>query len=489
MIHLLQLLWIPLLETLLMVAVSTVLSAVGGAVVGVLLVTAAPDGVRPAPIVHRLLGFTVNIGRSLPFIILMVAITPLTRLLVGTAIGVTAAIVPLTIGMIPFVGRLVESALKEVPRGVIEAAKTMGATPWQIVRKVYLPEALPSLIRALTVVSVTLVDYSAMAGALGGGGLGDLAIRNGYQGFHPDVMVATVLIIIVLVQGLQRLGDAAARRSERGHIAVRRPRRLLLWSTAVAVLALAGGFAISYALHRAKPLRVGASAIPHGEILEFLRPELKRQGVDLKIVYMEDGPQMNSALVSGDLDANYFQHKPYLDRYNLDHNTHIVSLVNVHIEPIGLYPGRIHSMAALPDRGEIGIPNDTVNLGRALELLQSAGLIKLRPPTRASFTQQDIIENPRHLRIHELDGAELPRALFDLDAAVINTNYALLAKLNPVRDAPYLESSYSPYANLLAAMPEKANDPRLLKLVSALHSPQTRKFIIEKYKGAILPAF
>jgi D-methionine transport system substrate-binding protein len=234
---------------------------------------------------------------------------------------------------------------------------------------------------------------------------------------------------------------------------------------------------------------VGASAVPHGEILEFIKPELKRQGVDLKIVYMEDGPQMNSALVAGDLDANFFQHRPYLDRFNLDHNTQIVSLAKVHIEPIGLYPGRARSLAALPERGEIGIPNDTTNLGRALDLLQAAGLIKLRQPAPANANQQDIVENPRHLRIHELAGAELPRALPDLDAAVINTNYALLAGLNPIRDALYLESSNSPYANLLAAMPEKFRDPSLAKMVTALHSPQTRQFIQEKYKGAILPAF
>jgi YaeC family lipoprotein len=489
MIELAKLLWIPLLQTLLMVALSTVLSALGGAIVGVLLVISAPGGVRQTPRFYSVLSFLVNIGRSLPFIILMVAITPLTRLLVGSAIGVTAAIVPLTLGMIPFVARLVESALKEVPRGVIEAAITLGATPTQIVRKVYLPEALPSLIRSLTVVSVTLVDYSAMAGAIGGGGLGDLAIRSGYQGFRLDVMISTVLIIILLVQVLQRLGDAAARRAERGYTVVRRPRRLLRWSAAIAVVAIAGGLAAQFLLHRQKPLRVGASAIPHGEILEFLRPELKRQGINLEIIYMNDGPQMNQALASGDLDANYFQHKPYLDQFNHDHNLHLVPVVNVHIEPIGLYPSRVRSLAALPQRAEIGIPNDTVNLSRSLELLQAAGLIKLRARSSANATQQDISENPRHLRIHELEGAELPRALRDLDAAVINTNYALTIKLNPQRDALYLESAYSPYANLLATSPDKAGEPRLAKLATALHSPQTRQFILDKYKGAILPAF
>jgi len=491
-IELLKLLWLPTLQTLFMVFVSALLSSVSGLLLGVLLIALRPSGVHPAPTTHKALSIVVNVGRSLPFIILMVAITPLTRLLTGSAIGVGAAIVPLTIGAIPFVARLVENALQEVPTGVIEAAITMGASTKQIIRKVYLPEARPSLIRAYTVVAITLVGYSAMAGAVGGGGLGDLAIRCGYQGFRLDVMIATVLAMIVIIQGLQWSGDALAARAERGRAASSssKLRTWTRWSAAVALMiALLTLGVAHYKQNRVKPLRIGVNPIPHGEILQFLQPELKRQGVELEIVYFTDYIQPNLALSSGDLDANLFQHKPFLDRFNHDHGTRIVPIANVHIEPLGLYPGRAHSLAALTNESEIGVPNDPVNLGRALAVLQSAGLIKLRTGVSIGATQQDIVDNPKRLRIRELEAAQLPRSLPDLDAAVINTNYALSIGLNPLHDALFLERSDSPYANLLATTPEKANDPRLAKLVEALHSEQTRQFILQKYKGAILPAF
>lgn len=203
------------LETLQMVVASTVLSAIVGLPVGVLLVLSARGGLRPAPVLNRILGLIVNLGRSLPFIILMIAVIPFTRLLVGTTIGSAAAIVPLTIGAIPFLARLVESAVSDVDPGLVEAAQAMGARTGQIVGKVLLPESGPALVRALTVTFVTLIGYSAMAGAVGGGGLGDLAIRYGYQLFQTNVMVVTVVLLVVVVQVFQLLGDRIARRLDR----------------------------------------------------------------------------------------------------------------------------------------------------------------------------------------------------------------------------------------------------------------------------------
>ena len=203
------------LETLLMVFVSTALAGVAGLALGVLVVATGPGGVLPAPRTHRVLGALIDVGRSIPFIILMVAIIPFTRMVVGTSIGTAAAIVPLVVGAIPFVARLAEAALREVDRGVVEAVVTMGATPWQVVRRAYLPEAVPALVRAVTLTAITLVGYSAMAGAVGGGGLGDVAIRYGYQRFRPDVMVMTVVVLVVMVQAIQLAGESLARRLDR----------------------------------------------------------------------------------------------------------------------------------------------------------------------------------------------------------------------------------------------------------------------------------
>lgn len=201
-----------LLETLLMVAASSGLAGLIGVPLGVVLVATGPGHVLERPLVHRTLGGAVNAARSTPFIILLVAIIPLTRLVVGTSIGTAAAIVPLTVAAIPFVARLAEAALREVDHGLIEAAQAMGASPLQVVWKVLIPEARPGLVASVTITVVNLVSYSAMAGAVGGGGLGDLGIRYGYQRFLPEVMLAVVLILIVFVQLLQSLGDALVRR-------------------------------------------------------------------------------------------------------------------------------------------------------------------------------------------------------------------------------------------------------------------------------------
>lgn len=209
---LLDLLWQGLGETAYMVGVATLLSGAGGLLIGVLLVLTDRGGLLAAPPLNTLLGLIVNIGRSLPFIILLVAIIPFTRAVVGTTIGTTAAIVPLTVSAIPFYARIVETAIREVGRDVVDAARAMGASRRQIIAKVLLREARPGLVAGLTITVVALIGYSAMAGVVGGGGLGDLALRYGYQRFEDDLMVGTVVLLIVVVQIVQMLGDRIARR-------------------------------------------------------------------------------------------------------------------------------------------------------------------------------------------------------------------------------------------------------------------------------------
>ncbi|MDU2417986.1 methionine ABC transporter permease [Negativicoccus succinicivorans] len=207
-----SLLWQSSGETMYMVAVSSFLSAFFGIPLGVLLLVTDKGHILENAAINKPLGAVVNMLRSIPFIILMVAIIPLTRIIAGSSIGTTAACVPLTLAAIPFAGRLVETALKEVPFGLVEAAQSMGASPLQIIYKVLIPEALPTIIDSMTNVVVNLISYSAMAGAIGGGGLGDLAIRYGYQRFRLDVMLATIAILVIVVQLIQSLGNYLARR-------------------------------------------------------------------------------------------------------------------------------------------------------------------------------------------------------------------------------------------------------------------------------------
>ena len=201
-------------ETLYMVLASTFFAILLGLPLGTLLFTSAH--VKPHPLLNRLISGFINISRSIPFIILLVAIIPLTRLLVGTSIGIQAAMVPLTIGAAPFFARLVNNVYQSLPAGLIEAGYAMGATTWQMIRYILLPEARPALIQAVTVTAITLVNYSAMAGTVGGGGLGDLAIRYGYQRFNPTIMLITVAILVVIVQLIQMGGDKLARHFSRG---------------------------------------------------------------------------------------------------------------------------------------------------------------------------------------------------------------------------------------------------------------------------------
>ena len=200
------------LDTLWMVAAAASIATLLGLPLGVFLATSGRGELFAAPLINRALGFVVNATRSTPFIILVVAIIPFTRFLVGTSIGTKAAIVPLTIAALPFIARLIEGSIREVDAGLVEAARAMGASPLQIVRKVLVPEALPAIVRSLTLAVVSLLGFSAMVGAVGGGGLGDLGIRYGYQRFMPDVMAAVVVVLIVLVQLVQSTGDHLSRR-------------------------------------------------------------------------------------------------------------------------------------------------------------------------------------------------------------------------------------------------------------------------------------
>lgn len=202
-------------DTLIMTCVATILAYVIGIPLGILLVVTSPNGLRPNRIVSTIVGWIVNIGRSVPFIILLVALIPFTRFIVGTSLGVPGAVVPLVVTAAPFAARMVEQSLEETDSGLVEAAQSFGASTWQIVWKVYLKETLPSLVRGAAITFVTLFGYSAMAGTVGAGGLGDIAIRYGYQRFQTDVMIFAVLLCVVLVIVFQAIGDVTARKIDK----------------------------------------------------------------------------------------------------------------------------------------------------------------------------------------------------------------------------------------------------------------------------------
>ena len=237
-------------------------------------------------------------------------------------------------------------------------------------------------------------------------------------------------------------------------------------------------------------LKVGASPVPHAEILNAVKPILEGEGIKLDIIEFADYNQPNLRLADKDLDANYFQHIPYLESFSKDHKLDLTYTAKVHIEPMGVYSHKIKDLKDLKEGAEIAIPNDPTNAGRALIILEQAGLLKIKDGVGINATVYDITENPKKLKLTELEAATLPRVLQDVDAAVINSNYALEAKLVPTDDSLALESAKdNPYVNILAVCKGDENRPELKKLADALNSPEIKKFIEEEYRGAVIPAF
>ena len=236
-------------------------------------------------------------------------------------------------------------------------------------------------------------------------------------------------------------------------------------------------------------LKVGATAKPHAEILEVVKPILAEENIDLEIEVFTDYVQLNPALNEKQIDANFFQHIAYLDDYNKNNNSNLVWTVKVHAEPMGVYSKKIKDLDELKDGAEIGIPNDATNGGRALQVLEAAGLIKLKEGAGVTATPADIAENPKKLKVTMMDAAMLPRSLEDMDACVINSNYAIEAKLNPIKDSIFMEAKDSPYANVLVVRPEDKDNEAIKKLGAALQSPEVKKVLQNKYQGACVPAF
>ncbi|TYC68420.1 ABC transporter substrate-binding protein [Streptomyces sp. CB01881] len=239
------------------------------------------------------------------------------------------------------------------------------------------------------------------------------------------------------------------------------------------------------------PLTVVASPTPHGQILKYVKDNLAdKAGLKLNIKEVTDYVTPNTAVQDGSADANYFQHVPYLEDFNKKHGTQIVSVEPVHLEPLGVYSKKTKAIGELKDGATVGLPNDATNEGRALKLLADNNLITLKAGVGTAATPADVTGNPKNLKWKELEAAQLPRSIDDLDAAVINGNYALDAGLKPNGDSLLLEKAEgNPYANILAVKQGKENDPRVKKLAELLHSPEVKKYIEDNFKGSVIPAF
>ncbi|MGL4623715.1 MAG: MetQ/NlpA family ABC transporter substrate-binding protein [Culicoidibacterales bacterium] len=481
-------------ETLYMTVLAGVACFILGLGLGLLLYVTDRDGLYENKWANAVLTTVVNLFRAIPFIILIILLLPFTKTVVGTILGANAALPALIIGMSPFYARLVQVALREVDAGVIEAAKAMGASNWDIIWKVLIPESKPAWLGGLTSTVVSLVGFTAMAGVIGAGGLGNLAYLDGFQRGFEDVTFMATALILVLVFSFQWLGETVIASVDKRTQSQKQPQKIRKGLAIVLTGALALGtvvtFASQFKTSELETVTVGATAVPHAEILTAIKPLLAEQGIDLKIVEFQDYVLPNKALAAKELDANYFQHEPYLAQQIAEHGYDIESVAKIHIEPMGGYSQRYDDLNTLPQNATVLMSNAASDQSRILALLANAGLITLAEgvdATSATFT--DITSNPKNLQFkYDIEAKLLPTAYQndEADLIFINTNYALEAGLNPKIDSLVLEDGDSPYANIVVTRADNATEAKIQALVDALRSDTAKQFIDDKYQGAVL---
>ncbi|MCF6776904.1 MetQ/NlpA family ABC transporter substrate-binding protein [Thiotrichales bacterium 19X7-9] len=468
-------------QTIYMVFISSLLSIVIGLALGILLFLSAKSKTLKARLFNMTLGVIVNATRSVPYIILMILLIPITVFIIGTSIGTNASIVSLTIAAIPFYARIAETAIFKVDKGLIEAAESMGSTRWQIITKVLLPEAKTQLISGATLTVISLISYSAMAGAVGGGGLGTLAIQYGYQRFNLTVMLETVIILIVIVQLTQSFGDYLARNKS----------LTKLWIlTLILAVGCISQITYSFIPKHETVLKIGYSSGPMAQVMQAAEVVAKdKYHINLKPIAFDDYNLPNRALASGDIDANAFQHIPFLNAEIKNHGYKIHWIAKTFIFPMGLYSTKLKSIHDIPIGASVVIPNDPTNQGRALMLLADAGLIKLKANVNWQATLNDIIDNPYQLNIKTLDAAQIPRVLNQVDLAAINNDFVSLAHLT-IKDALFVEPKSSPFANVIAIRNADKNNPIYKTLIKIMHSQAVIKAADKAFPhDAAIPAW
>lgn len=471
-------------QTIYMVFIATVIAVIGGLLLGVLLHLSHNQKNLGIRLFNQVVGFIVNVTRSIPYIILLILLYPLTKIIVGTTIGTTASIVPLAIAALPFYARLAESAISEVDKGLIEAANAMGATKLQIIFKVLLPEAKTLLVDAATLTTIGLIGYSAMAGIVGGGGLGDLTYFQGYNNGNYFLLYGGVVLLIILVQLCQSYGKYLSGSKKITSIWV------------LAVILVAGSAAqVTYSAYQASQninlITVGYTQSPEQQKIMQTAKEVAQEeyGLNVKLVSFGDYNLPNRALNNGDIDANVFQHIPFLQNQIKEFGYKIMEIGKTFIYPMGIFSTKINSLQKVPIGADVAIPNDPTNRGRALMLLEDAGLIKLKPGVNWQATLNDIIANPLNLQIIPLQADQIPNNLDSLMLTVINDDFLPKAHMT-LKQALFVEPKDSPFANIIVVRDSDKNNPLLLKFVKAYQSPQVAKIAEKLYPDdAAIPAW
>ena len=468
-------------QTLYMVGVASIISIFVGGFFGILLYVLRQK--QQHSISYAILGFIVNIFRSIPFIILLILLIPFTRLLIGSSIGATSAIIPLAVAAIPFYARIMETALNDVDPGLLKAADAMGMNRKQTIFKVMLPEALGVLLQGATLLTISLIGFSAMAGAVGGGGLGEVAIDYGYQQFNLLIMLQTVVILIVLVQLVQYFGNLLSRKV-----------KLLPFTygaiASLSILLAINGLGARLFATSGKELKVGIVAGPEQQVMQIAKQlAWHKYHLRLNIIAFDDFLEPNRALNEGSVDVNIFQHLPFLEAQIKKHGYNLQAVAKTFIYPYGFYSKKITNINQLASGAQVVLPADPSNLGRALLLLQKHKLIRLVANTGLFPTLNDIRSNPDNLQFKLADAAMIPRLLPDVAMAGINNNYLTSLGLK-AKDAVLIEGKDSPYANVIVVRKGHYNKRLVHDLILVMHSKEIVQKVLQLYPdGASVPAW
>ena len=440
-----------------------------------------------------------NTFRSVPFIILMILLFPVVKALIGTMLGPSAAVPALVLSAAPFYARLVDIAFREVDQGVLEASEAMGANRLQIIFKVLIPESLPALISGSTVTTITMIGFTAMAGAVGAGGLGTLAYQAGFMGNDYSIIMLATILILLIVFIVQWFGDVLVKLIDKRNTSSEEVsgKKIgasfgLIVVVAASLFFLVGnsGEADTKAPTPVKDkLVVGASTTPHAEILEEAKPLLKEKGYDLEIKVFQDFVLPNKALAEKELDANYFQHIPYLEKEIEDKHYDFANAGAIHLEKMAFYSKSVKKLDDIKEGATVLVSNSQTDWGRVITMLQDAKLIKVKEGTDlVTATFDDIAENPKNLTFkYDIDPAIMTTAYQNNegDLIAINANFAENIGLNPEKDGVIIESNNSPYANVIATRTKDKDDKRVKALIDVLHSKEIKEFINKKWNGTI----
>jgi D-methionine transport system substrate-binding protein len=454
-------------ETIFMVFIATLVAVVGGIILGIMLYISKDSKNIFVKGFSSTIGAVINVTRSIPYIILLILLYPITRLIVGTTIGTTASIVPLAIAALPFYARLTESALKEVDNGLIEAATTMGATKAQIIFKVLLPESKNLLIDAATLTCITLIGFSAMAGIVGGGGLGDLTYFKGYNYGNYTLLLGGVVMLVILVQMCQSYGNYL----------ITAKKLTSLWVIS-AILLIGSAFQVFYTptTKSENQITVGyVTSPPQDKIMQLSQKIAKEKyNLDVKLVTFGDYNVPNRALNDGNIQANVFQHIPFMEDQIKQFGYKITYIGKTFLYPMAVFSSKIKNLDELKNGATVAIPNDPTNQGRALMILEDAGLIKLKAGVQWNATPNTLTENKKNLKIITLQADQIPNNLRDVDIAVVNNDYIPKAGLT-MKDALFVEPKDSPFANIIAVQDSQKDDEKLKDYVKSLNNDEVLK--------------